>query len=103
MLAWYVVCQEQGEQDHVLDECLSVCEMYGFSEASAVHLGVENDQKEGQEREEALQRDGALGDSTAPYASDERSTDDGLGKSEEDSQGLQLLRSRLQGKRKSFD
>ncbi len=62
--------------------------MYGLSEASAVHLRIENDKGEGKQGKEALENHGGSGGCSSPYAGDERCSDDGFRKGEEGSEGL---------------
>ena len=63
-------------------------EVDGFSKASAVHLGVEYDQQEGQQGKESLNDEGGQSHRFSPYSCYEAGADDSLGKSEHHSEEL---------------
>ena len=63
-------------------------EVDGFSEASAVHLGIEDDQRQGQKREEGLERHGCNACRLSPYTSDEGGSQYGFGKGKAGSENL---------------
>ena len=68
MLAWNEVYKDEGKQYKVFEECLPVGKVDRFAEASAVHLRVEDNQKQSQEGEESLHDKGNHGGSFAPYS-----------------------------------
>ena len=66
------VCGKKGAEYQILDECLGMRKVDGFSETSAVHFRIEDDQQEGKQCEESLEYDCRDDSGLAPYACDER-------------------------------
>lgn len=63
-------------------------EVDGFTETSAVHFGIEDDQEKGQHGKESLKDEGGQSHRFSPYSCYEAGADDSLGKSEHHSEEL---------------
>ena len=73
--------KEEYDQGYVLQEGLPMGQMDRFTETSAVHFRIEYDQKQGQDREEALEYEGCYGGASPPYSCHHRGSEYGLCKS----------------------
>ena len=83
-----IICKQQGKKDDILDECLQVCQVNGFSEATAVHFRIEDNQQEGQQGEECLKYNGAYCCDFSPYSGNESCAYDRLGQGEKHPESL---------------
>ena len=87
---------EQDAQDDVLHECLHVREMDRFAEAAAVHLRVEDEQQQGQQREESLKGECGNSGEFSPHSCYEGCSDYGFKQCESYTEGLRCESKELQ-------